>query len=411
MVRSELARILDSSQFQNSKRYPALLRYVVEQALEGNTDLKERTLGIEVFGREADYDSNADPVVRVTAGEVRKRLAQYYHDLHETPPCEIELPSGSYVPDFRKVLHRSRSKSAHLSSLPEPKPNAIAEIPAQVSEPEPERPVAAQASRMWILTGAALAILLAGAAWYGFRASKPSPASIVEKFWGPVLRSPGDALLCIGDVDSFKLLHPRIFQIYEPGAPVLTPEAPSGGLPNDSRASLADVSVMLKMASILQRYGKNYRMISSFGSNLTDLRQGPVVLIGAHNNRWTLRLTQDLRFYTLLDETGGYILDRRNPSMRDWSLPIKGELRQAEDHALIARIKDPTTGRPVIIIAGLALQGNTAAGELVSTPEYLAALLKDAPPNWTDMNLEAVIKTQVIDGKSGPPQVVAVYYW
>src|SRR5690348_18325091 len=77
-IRLQLARVLESAPFRTSKRYPALLSYVVEKTLQGNIEsLKERTLGIEVFRREPEYDTNADPVVRIAAGEVRKRLAQY----------------------------------------------------------------------------------------------------------------------------------------------------------------------------------------------------------------------------------------------------------------------------------------------------------------------------------------------
>src|SRR5882762_382988 len=80
-LRDQLERIVTSSHFRNSRRYPAFLRFVVEHTLDGNIEhLKERTLGIEVFGRQNDYDTNADPIVRVTAGEVRKRIAQYYQD-------------------------------------------------------------------------------------------------------------------------------------------------------------------------------------------------------------------------------------------------------------------------------------------------------------------------------------------
>ncbi len=76
-VLKQLDRIIASRHFRNSKRYPALLKFVVEHTLAGRIDaLKERTLGIEVFGRPNDYDTNADPVVRVTAGEIRKRIAQ-----------------------------------------------------------------------------------------------------------------------------------------------------------------------------------------------------------------------------------------------------------------------------------------------------------------------------------------------
>src|SRR5690242_1125307 len=78
---THLEQILASSAFRNSKRYAAVLRYVIERTLEGNTDrLKERTIGVDVFGRAADYDTAADHVVRSAMAEVRKRLAQYYQD-------------------------------------------------------------------------------------------------------------------------------------------------------------------------------------------------------------------------------------------------------------------------------------------------------------------------------------------
>ena len=81
-VRRQLERLLANPAFKNSKRYPALLRFVVERVLDGHMDaLKERTLGIEVFHRDPDYDTNQDPVVRTTAVEVRKRLAQYYQEV------------------------------------------------------------------------------------------------------------------------------------------------------------------------------------------------------------------------------------------------------------------------------------------------------------------------------------------
>ncbi len=70
-----------SAPFRNSKRYPAFLRYVVEQELNGaSSELKERTIAIEVFGKDPYYDPAVDPVVRISAGEVRKRLAQYYQE-------------------------------------------------------------------------------------------------------------------------------------------------------------------------------------------------------------------------------------------------------------------------------------------------------------------------------------------
>ena len=100
-MRSQLEKIVSDARFAASKRYPCLLRYIVEQTLAGNEDnLKERTLGIEVFHRPPDYDTNADPVVRLCAAEVRKRLAQYYQSPAHGGELRIDLNPGSYVPVF-----------------------------------------------------------------------------------------------------------------------------------------------------------------------------------------------------------------------------------------------------------------------------------------------------------------------
>jgi hypothetical protein len=101
-VLGQLEQMLESPLFRNSKRYPNLLRFLVEQTLAGNESLlRERLLGVTVFHRPPDYDTNQDTVVRLTASEVRKRIAQYYHQPEHAGQLQIDLRPGSYVPVFR----------------------------------------------------------------------------------------------------------------------------------------------------------------------------------------------------------------------------------------------------------------------------------------------------------------------
>src|SRR5215467_6549074 len=100
-IRQELDRVLASHEFRSSKRSQEFLRYVVEHALSGQGEmLKERTIGIEVFGRPTSYDPSDDATVRVKAGEVRKRLGLYYSSEGAHDPVRIEMPAGTYVPEF-----------------------------------------------------------------------------------------------------------------------------------------------------------------------------------------------------------------------------------------------------------------------------------------------------------------------
>src|ERR1035438_7581001 len=78
LVLRELNQILESCFFRKAARSTQFLRYVVEYALDNSAHLKERMIGVELFERRRDYATGDDPVVRVQAGEVRRRLDQYY---------------------------------------------------------------------------------------------------------------------------------------------------------------------------------------------------------------------------------------------------------------------------------------------------------------------------------------------
>ncbi len=98
-VRSHLQEVLSSEAFMGGNRAQHFLQRIVEHALAGELDcLRERMLGVEMFGRPVDYDTGNDAVVRIKASEVRKRLAQYYQSLPSQPIVQIELPAGSYAP-------------------------------------------------------------------------------------------------------------------------------------------------------------------------------------------------------------------------------------------------------------------------------------------------------------------------
>ena len=183
--------------FANSKRYPALLAYAVEQTLLGNAaELKERSIGIEVFGRAPTYDANADPVVRITAGEVRKRLNLYYYDSSHAGELVVELPLGSYVPVFRQSEPAIESPSDVLESLPADSPQpAIPLVPSA-----PIAAALAKPSRFpWLAAGMLLIAGCAAGVFVGMRihqAPPPDPPSNIDRFWEPVhLKLESDHLL------------------------------------------------------------------------------------------------------------------------------------------------------------------------------------------------------------------------
>src|SRR5437867_4094102 len=112
-VRAHVDVIVASPAFKGSRRGQEFLRHIVDKALNGQfEDLKERTLGVELFERPVAYDTAEDAVVRVTACDVRKRLKQFYGESDSTSEVRIELPSGSYIPEIRRAVVRAASAIA-----------------------------------------------------------------------------------------------------------------------------------------------------------------------------------------------------------------------------------------------------------------------------------------------------------
>jgi TolB-like protein len=120
-VRDHLHNVLSSEAFKGGKRAQEFLQLVVEHALAGRMDsLRERMLGAEMFRRPIDYDTGNDSVVRVKASEVRRRLAQYYRKLEAPPRVRIELPTGTYVPQFHWTAAENSAPPVALENHPEP---------------------------------------------------------------------------------------------------------------------------------------------------------------------------------------------------------------------------------------------------------------------------------------------------
>ena len=140
MIREQLELLLESHLFRNSKRYPNMLRHIVERTLAGHSEeIKERSLGVVVFGRPPAYDCSADPVVRMSAAEIRKRLGQYYSEPRHRDQLRIELPVGSYIPEF----HWPEGNPPAAVAVEPPAPRAQPEF----FHAEPESPTSRRGSR------------------------------------------------------------------------------------------------------------------------------------------------------------------------------------------------------------------------------------------------------------------------
>jgi hypothetical protein len=378
-VREQLERILKSPMFRNSQRYTAFLTFCVHRTLAGEGDsLKERNIGIEVFGRSADYDTSSDHVVRSAASEIRKRLAQYYQESGTEPEIRIGLQAGSYVPQF-------------LS----PKEEAKA-VPAQPTTPNPVRD---SRRRTAAIVGAVAVVL---AIVYGAYALTNRP-SVLDQFWKPVLSSGGPVVLCVGGSMRGDPRDDRTDSVTVGESHRL----------DGNQVNYGSAITLALLTGLVQSHGKQVLVMRRSATRFSDLRQGPAVLIGAYNNEWAMRLAGSLRFGFDRKPGGSAVIrDRLNPSNNDWALDFSMPVRQlTRDYALVSRVYDPKTERPTILVAGIGYWGTMAAGEFVTNREQIEKIRDSAPGGWEKKNIEIVLSTDVIDGLPGPPKVLATHFW
>lgn len=403
-IREQLNRLLSHPLFTNSKRYPVLLAYTVEQALLGNaSELKERTIGVEAFGREPSYDVNLDPVVRTTAAEVRKRLIQYYYSHDHAGELIIELPVGSYAPSFREPF-------SNLSAGPDTHEGVegVEPSPGQRSEPDVrpgDVPSKSEHPPLYRWLAIAAALLLAVFLGFGIgrvrfpgQAGSSNGPSNMARFWEPITATSSRVTYCLGVPTEAVDLGNRMVPPF--------PASEAGSL------NTYDVITLARAIAPLVPKNGEFRVLAASDTGFAQLREGPFVMIGAFDNPWTMRITQDLPIGFEFDSHVRKVVNRKSSPKAIWTLQwqVSGK-GLARDYAVVARLHDKVTGQPVIILAGILGEGTEAASEVVSNPAYLDAMLQKAPRNWDQLNLEAVIEANVIEGHPGPPNVIAVETW
>jgi hypothetical protein len=378
-IREEQTRVLASHEFRASKRSQEFLRYVIEHTINGQAEiLKERTIGIEVFGRAASYDPSEDATVRVKAGEVRKRLGLYYAGEGIHNPVRIELPAGTYVPEFR----RSEPVSIEKHGI---------EV---VTPPEGERYYILR--RPWHMAAAlALAMLAAGGAWFWVHGR--TPVTALDQFWSPVLKGTAPVELCAAFVPLMGR-DPNAKPALKPADDVLMTDQFVGG---------GDLIAISRLSALLTRRQRAYHVRIGNEISLHDLQTAPAIMVGYSLTHWK-EISSELRFFINGNPIG--ITDNGQPTK--WALPnLPRDRHTSEDYAIVSRVFHPDTHAMLVEIAGITQYGTDAASDLVTNADLFGEALRGAPPDWPRKNLQLVLHVKVISDAPSSPRVVASYFW
>jgi hypothetical protein len=386
-VREELSRVLSCHEFRASKRSQDFLRYVVEHTLAGHADiLKERTIGIEVFGRSTSYEPSDDATVRVKAGDVRKRLGLYYAEKGAQNPVRIDLPAGTYVPEFR-----------WSDALPAVAPLPLADLAAVAPAPSKASPL-----RFYtILAAVLIAIAIATILWMRSRA----PQTALDQFWSPVLNGTAPVSVCVAYVPVYGLNG----GLNRPPANSNPARIDDFVLLTDQFVGGGDLIASSRISAMLARTQHPYRLRVGSDVSFQDLRSAPAILVGYSYTRWK-EISNQLRFFIDTSREPVGITDNGQPT--ELTLPnLPADRRTAEDYAIVSRVFHPDTHAMLVELAGITQYGTEAAADLVTNADLMAEALRGAPAGWRSQNLQLVLHVKVISGTPSSPKVVKSHFW
>lgn len=248
---------------------------------------------------------------------------------------------------------------------------------------------------------AGLVLVIAFSGWFYMR---PRPTAL-DRFWAPVFRSGEPVAVC------FPLNHFDSITLRDAANPAQTKLAQE----ETNALVVDDLQPLTSITGLLTVHHQGYLLMGDNTATLTDLRRGPAIFVGAFDNAWTLRMTRGLRyrFGNDADMTHFWIEDTQSPTHVRWSID-RGQqqaTRNYRDYAIVARFLDANTGKLAVVLAGIARGGTVAAGEFLTIPNNMELIKARAPKNWDGQNMEFVLSTEIIDGRSSPPRIEAAYFW
>ena len=420
LVLGTLRSVLDSPYFSKSKRYPALLEFAVRAALEdGSNPVKERTVGVQVFGRPANYDTGNDSVVRIAAGEVRRRTAAYFSE-HSEAPVRIDIPVGCYKAEFHfrsgpvpEAAVPEQQPQTSIDASSEPLQTATREVrlsqaslPLTSSEQEIPRYQRSARLRVQVALAATLLVIVAGVAWWSHLQNRAR-----QDFWWPVLHTDQPALILVGKTDM--------------PAPAV---AEAGQTQATASVSAAPTNLVLPDAIVTAQVCKVFGGMDATASSRRQQwrEQKRSWQIGGHGRRnsdnpWTQRLLAPLRYQIQFDTLAEPASERTRLVVEHKptaDIPL-GRIASGidppadftKDYAIVARYRSDITEGMVVVVAGLGIPGTTGAGQYVSSPERMNQILSRAPKDWKGVNFEAVLQIDVVQGSPGRVEVIASTFW
>jgi hypothetical protein len=414
-----LKEITEGEAFRGSQRSAQFLKYIVEHALAGDFDsLKERSIGIQLFGRAPAYDTGSDAIVRVTASDVRKRLQNHYNGAFGSAQrLKICLPPGSYFPEITYV------------DVAAPEAPPVQQTPVQIGEMDEHKTIPSFARRLvnnrWIIIVAvAVASSLATIAILSHSsASANSPETRVIP-WSAFFRQAHTTVLVTSDPDIATIagltripttLSDYANQRYIPDEANLSPEIRDfcryilRGNP-----SSVDTPIVAGVAELAGKYSTHVNVRGARELRFSDLdTENSFIFLGSpRTDPWTGLFDDQLDFRFYFDQKLGQeiILNARpQHGEPEKYIPTAKGFATGQSFATISYVRNQNHSGNVLILAGANAEGTTAAGELAVNSQALASSLQQCGIGSSEsvQHFQLLLRVNMMAGSPGSSDVLA----
>src|SRR5437660_1005619 len=393
----QIERLVASQVLRGSESLCKLLRYLAEHSLDHpGSYLKEYQIATEVFGRPHDFDPQHDSTIRVQAGRLRLKLAEYYSSEGADDSLVVEVPKGTYLLSFHQRAH-APAREFRPEVAPE-------------SQPKVRRATIA----LSVLLTAALAVIVVlvetrNKAAVGAAAYVETSPAVFRTFWGGFLSSPEEPWV-----------------IFSNGAFVGRPETGMRyfDAARDSRDLILDhytgVGAVLAVHDLDRVFASLHRQIRvKRGSlfSLDDAKNNDLIFVGSPAESLTLRdipSTQQFGFERLESwrRTCGLCVVNLRPQAGEdkYFFGSRSNTPLTEDYSVIALVRGFNPSQWVMILAGTTTLGTQAAVEFVCSENSLKDLLGRLKVSQTgEMKpFEAVLRVKVTRGVPVESSIVAL---
>ena len=394
-LHKHLKEVIEGEAFKGSHRSGQFLTYIVEESIAGRfTALKERVIGVKLFGRDPSYDTGEDAIVRVTASDVRKRLLQHYGKYGITSEFRISLPLGSYIPEI------TREPANHRKPVPVPEGPATAPEPVTVPHiVEPTETPAPDKRRgvRWLYFGVLVIALSAGfnAVLWGIfwnHVSGASSTAVSILPWPAFFQSPRSTKLITSDPNIVEIqevtgstvsLSDYANQRFIPNVSSLSPQVISfcKNILRGDKAAAVDARVIASIAELAQSASKKINVQVARDVRLADLYadENYIFTGSPRSNLWTTLFNDQLDFRFFFDDESHQEIIRNvhpRPGESSSYVPTAKGWATGQSFATISFLQNPGKDGQVLILAGANGEGTAAAGELVTNGPRLSSALQ-----------------------------------